>query len=327
MNENTNEILNVVYNVFGSERSEVRMHNRSRFQISYDCPVCDDGKGKGNLEINYNKLVMKCWSCGQLPGGLKGSLRKLIKDYGSNRDVKVYDEATQDHEYVKKQGFNPDYIPDIKLPKDYVRMATAKRNHEFLQAYNYLRGRGITDDLIAKYDIGYCSDGQYAGRIILPSYDKSGKLNFFVARTYFGQKQKYDNPIVEKTEVIINELNINWDSTVFIVEGMFDMIGLGLPNTVPLLGKELSDKLYDALLNKAKGYVVICLDPDATENAYRMYQKLDSTIQLNGRVRVIDLPMDKDIAKIREDYGKKGVLKCLKRMRQLEFEDKIKYDL
>lgn len=324
MIENTGEILNVVYSVMGSKSNN---HSASRFQISYDCPVCDDGRYKGNLEINYNKLVMKCWSCGSLPGGLKGPLRKIIKNYGSNRDLKLYDAATENHVYVKNSGFDINYIPNVKLPKEYIKMTGAKRDHRFLQAYDYLKRRGINDDLIQKYEIGFCDSGIYNGRIIIPSFTKAGKLNFFVARGYYGQKRKYDNPIVSKTEIIVNELNINWDSTIYIVEGMFDMIGLGLPNTIPLLGKELSPRLYYELITKAKGHVVICLDPDATQNAYRIYQKLDSSITLQNKVRVIDLPLNKDIAEINEEYGRKGVLKCLKKMRQLNLSEKIKYQL
>jgi len=319
-----NQVLNIIYNVFGNTPKK---HTRGRSQIAYDCPNCDHGQGKGNLEINYNKLVHKCWSCGDHPDGFKGSLRKLIKSQGSNRDLKLYDEVTEDHVYSTKKGFNLNYVPVIKLPNEYIRMSTAKRNNEFLQAYNYLRGRGINDELIEKYDIGFCNGGKYDGRIIIPSYDKKGNLNFFVARTYFGHKQKYDNPIVEKNEIIVNELNLNWDSTIYLVEGMFDMIGLGIENTIPLLGKELSPRLYYELLKKCNAYVVICLDPDATQNAYKIYQQLNSTLELNGRVRVIDLPMNKDIAKIREDYGERGVLKCIKKMRELELEDKILYNL
>lgn len=318
------EILGVIYSVFGAESKK---HNRNRHQIAYDCPNCDNGQRKGNLEINYNKLVQKCWSCCDHPDGLKGSLRKLIKTYGSRKDLKLYDDLTEDHEFISRKDFNENYVSNVKLPREYIRMVTAPKNYIYRQAYNYLKGRGINDQLIEKYDIGYCNDGKYDGRIIIPSYDKIGNLNFFVARSFVGHKQKYDNPEVEKTEVIINELSLNWDSTIYLVEGMFDMIGLGITNTIPLLGKELAPKLFNELIKKCKSYVIICLDPDATQNAYQIYQELDSTIELHGRVRVIDLPLKKDIAKIREDYGQKGVLKCIKNMRELELEDKTQYNL
>lgn len=323
--EVANDVLDVVYDVFGGKYHK---HQRTKHQISFNCPVCDDNKNKGNLEINYSKLLMKCWSCGENEDGLKGSLRKLIKLYGSKKDLKLYDEVTEGYVPVFDKGkFKENYKPDLKLPKEYIRMATAKRNREFLEAYNYLKGRGINDELIDKYDIGFCHDGKYGGRIIIPSYDKDGDLNYFVARSYTGSLLKYNNPEVAKTDIIVNQLAINWDSTIYIVEGMFDLVGLGIHNCVPLLGKVLPDKLYYELLKKAKGYVVICLDPDATKDAYRIYQRLQHSLELHDKVRVIDLPMNKDIAKIREDYGERGVLKCIKKARKLKLNDFIKYNL
>lgn len=319
----SNDVLNIIYNVFGTRYCK---HNSSKNQISYDCPVCDGGKHKGNLEINYGQLVMKCWKCHEEIHGLSGSLRTLVKQYGSKKDLQLYDVVTEDYRPVyDKKGFIENYKPNIKLPKEFIRMATAKRNREFFEAYNYLVTRGITDEAIDKYDIGYCTEGIYAGRIIIPSYDKDGDLNYFVARSYVGHFDAYKNPEVTKTEVIINNLAINWDSTVFIVEGVFDMIGLGVTNTIPLLGKVLHDKLFYEIITKAKGNIVICLDPDAIKNAIRMYKKLNDTVQLHNKVRIMILPGDDDISKINELYGRDGVIKEIRKARQLSFGDYIKY--
>ncbi len=234
-----NDVLGIIYNFFGSHSHN---HSRSKHQISYNCPVCDDGGNKGNLEINYHKLVMKCWKCCDDQDGLKGSLRKLVKSYGSQRDLKLYDEITEDYrpEYIKST-FTENYKPNIKLPKETIFMSGAIRDYTFMEAYNYLTMRGLNDEMISRYNIGYCNKGKYKGRIILPSYDKDGDLNYFVARSYIGHKQPYDNPEVSKTEIIVNQLSINWDSTVYLVEGMFDMMGIGIENTIPLLGKIMSD--------------------------------------------------------------------------------------
>jgi hypothetical protein len=43
---------------------ETRKHNEDTGQIAFDCPVCSgekgliDGDGKGNLEINYNRICL-----------------------------------------------------------------------------------------------------------------------------------------------------------------------------------------------------------------------------------------------------------------------------
>ena len=48
------------------------------------------------------------------------------------------------------------------------------------QAYNYLIKRGITDNIIDKYGIGFCDKGSFSGRIIIPSYDSKNQLNYFI---------------------------------------------------------------------------------------------------------------------------------------------------
>ncbi len=43
----------------------------------------------------------------------------------------------------------------------------------------------MPEDII-KYNIGFCNEGPYGGRVIIPSYDDNGKLNYFIARDYKG---------------------------------------------------------------------------------------------------------------------------------------------
>lgn len=317
------EILDVVYSVMGYD---FKKHNESTGQISYNCPVCDAGRNKGKLEINYNKLVMKCWSCQDSPDGLSGSLYSLIKEYGNKREIDAYREALKDFEYEDGYERQRDYVPNIFLPKTYQKITPNNLSHEMKQPYNYLIGRGITDKLIEKYEIGFCNSGFYNGRIIIPSYDKNSKLNFFVGRTYIGETPKYLNPEIIKYEVIINESNINWDSTIYLVEGMFDLIGLGVQNTIPLLGKTMSPRLYETLLEKSNGDIIILLDPDAKTYAYKIYKELEST-KLSDKIWIVDLPLNLDIAEIREKYGQAGVLKALKNVRKLTIDDYIDCEL
>ncbi len=111
-----------------------------------------------------------------------------------------------------------------------------------------------------------------------------------------------------------------------LLEGMFDFIGLGNDNCIPLLGKVLHNKIFKTLIDKAKGYVVILLDPDAKKNAYEIYQKLDGTA-LRGRVRLVDLPEGIDISELNATLGRSEVLKYLRKNRKLTVKDSIKFNL
>ena len=67
-----------------------------------------------------------------------------------------------------------------------------------------------------KYSIGYCTSGEYGGRVIIPSYSESNQLNYFIARSYDGNFYKYRNPEVSK-DVIFFENLINWNAPIILM--------------------------------------------------------------------------------------------------------------
>jgi DNA primase len=80
-----------------------------------------------------------------------------------------------------------------------------------------------------KYNIGYCEEGRYNNRIIVPSYDANGELNYFIARDINpNSKKKYDAPKCNKNELIGLEYFINWDVPVILCEGIFDAIAINV---------------------------------------------------------------------------------------------------
>ena len=80
-------------------------------------------------------------------------------------------------------------------------------------------------------------------------------------------------------------------------------------NAIPVLGKKVSDKLWNRLYDNAKKNIIICLDGDAWKDAQNLYRKLDGG-KLTGRIRLIKLPQDKDV-------GELGGIKDLKEIKLL----------
>ena len=109
-------------------------------------------------------------------------------------------------------------------------------------------------------------------------------------------KFKYKNPEAEKDKIIFNEYLIDWDKDIYLCEGPFD--ALFLDNSIPLLGKKMSDLLFETLYEKTKGKITIVLDGDAWEDAKRLYFKLSGG-KLYGKIKVVKLPVDSDIADMR----------------------------
>jgi DNA primase len=295
-------IVEILEDLFG----DYKMHNEVKCQISFDCPVCsyeikglDRGDGKGNLEINYKYKVYKCWSCAE-SHETHGSIYKLIKKYGNPKQLKKFTLLMPEDIGENKRVYNR-----IKLPKEFVSFKTVSNGIKLLpqykQAYNYLKSRNINDEIIEKYNIGFCYSGPYENRIIIPSYDEEFNLNYFVGRSYLTKtKLKYKNPEAQKEIIIWNEHLINWNERIYIVEGAFDSIFL--PNSIPMLGKYMSDHLFHKIYENCKKDIVIVLDPDAWSDAEKLYHKIHCG-KLMNKVFVIKLEGNKDIADLKGDLS------------------------
>lgn len=303
-------IVSILEDFLGSPRK----HNETTGQVSFDCPACSEdkgmpeGDGKGNLEVNYYKDVFKCWVCKDT-NDMYGTVSKLIKKYGNSKNLKEYKLFKPD---------TPEYTEykktiDLSLPEGFklLKNCTSK-DFKYNAAISYLYKRGITDDIIDKFNIGYTIKGKFFNRIIIPSYDANGDLNYFIARWFDkkNNKVKYLNPDVEKQTIIFNESKINWDATIYLVEGVTDHIVI--PNSTPLLGKVLSETLLEKLYDKACSYVVILLDNDALDDSINLYQKLNFG-KLKNRIKICHPPNGYDPSLINEKWGKRGILKLLRR--------------
>ena len=289
-------VIEILEDILGDSN----MHNDYKGQMSFDCPVCsydikglDHGDGKGNLEVNYKYNVFKCWVCAE-SHETHGSIFKLVKKFGNPKQLKNYLLLKPD----EGEDFSKRVYKTVKLPQDFIPFKEAseglKMTPYYKQAYNYIKSRNITDLMVQMYNIGFCYRGIYENRIIIPSYDCERRINYFIARSYLNRtKMKYKNPEAQKELIIFNEYLVDWNETIYIVEGAFDSIFI--PNAIPLLGKFMSDHLFHTLYEKVKGKIIIVLDPDAWNDAERLYHKLNCG-KLMGRVFAIKLEGDKDIA-------------------------------
>jgi DNA primase len=206
----------------------------------------------------------------------------------------------------------PEEVDEVKriykkvyLPKEFISFKDVsqglKMTPQYKQAWNYIKKRNITDEMIERFNIGFCYNGLYENRIIIPSYDTELTLNYFIARSYLSKtKLKYKNPEVQKEIIIWNEHLINWEERLYIVEGAFDSIFV--PNSIPMLGKFMSDNLFKTIYTSAKKDIVIVLDPDAWNDATKLYHKMNCG-KLMGRVFVVKLEGNEDIADLKGDLS------------------------
>jgi DNA primase len=306
-------------NILESFLGECKGHNEDTGQSKFDCPACSaekgmsEGDGKGNLEINYNRSLFKCWAC-QDTNNMHGSVIKLIKRYGTKKSLRDYLLVKPDAEIQYEKEYKEIIVT---LPEGFKALSECtSKDYKSDLAKKYLYDRGINDEIIKEFNIGYTFRGKYYNRVIFPSYDINGKLNYFVARWFSKEKTrlKYINPEAEKQEIIFNEGKLNLDATIYLVEGVTDHVVT--PNSIPLLGKYLPLNFLELLHDYASSYIVIVLDDDAYTDALNLYQQLNFG-KLRNRIRVVRCPEGYDPSKIYEKLGPKGITKLLMSARQI----------
>lgn len=252
----------------------------SNDNVAFHCPFCNHHKKK--LEVNVRSQRWHCWICNA--GGHKISIlgRKLNLD---RQKISKIIQLTNDIDHLPNKTSTNTAV--LTLPQDFRPLwHFDKASPEYRNAVFYLRSRNINIQDILKYRIGYADKGLYSGKIIIPSFDANGNLNYFVSRAYYEDDlQKHRNPNTSK-DIIGFELHINWNMPIVLVEGAFDAIAIKR-NAIPLFGKTISNTLKRRIVERGVKTIYICLDNDAKKQALEACEYFMS----NGiDVYLVDLP-------------------------------------
>lgn len=248
-----------------------------RYQISTGgrefkclCPKCGDVSrpDKIKMSVRLDKDVWHCWVC-----DLKGrSVARLIRmvnpamaagyqnEFGS---VKLDDHAEQ---FVK-----------CELPKDFKLVMSNLHDPDAKRIRRYSHARGLSDSDLWRFRVGYSIALQK--RMILPSFDEEGSLNYWTARRVDDNPDyRYINAKVPKTQFVVGELDLDWSQEeIVLVEGPFDLIKCSLLNATCLLGSTLNED--SVLFKKLIAYpekIVLALDADARTKQDKIAQLLMS---------------------------------------------------
>ena len=261
-----------------------KSHKRARDNYAFHCPFCNHRKPK--LEINMatneeGQNPWECWVCQTRGRTIRSLLRQLKTPREQAKDILKYLPKGAQIEYRQ--------LSILELPKEFQLLHKASSTSVVANIVKkYLYDRGLDDFDFIKYSIGYCTSGEYGGRVIIPSYTESGQLNFFIARTYEGNYFKYRNPEASK-DIIFFENLINWNVPIILCEGVFDAIAIKR-NAIPILGKSISTSLYKKIITSPLTDVYVALDKDAKDRALQISEQL---LNQGKRVFMVDMP-DKD---------------------------------
>lgn len=200
-----------------------------------------------------------------------------------------------------------------------------------VEALQYLRNRGVSDDLIEKFQIGWYPPNRYvpnrnpllAGRIIFPIFDEYGDVRAFSGRPVKWSKgdsvPKYFHESYPKGYFLYG-LNLAWRKIlhlnwVVLVEGQTDVIAChrsGLTNTVGVMGSYLKYEGFTKVSRFCDRFILMFDQDEAgiecsekTEKLLESYGKTNITV----RLKTNDGGFDPD--EFAKKYGDKAIGKAV----------------
>lgn len=280
----TSDKLNFIERLFGAGKLA---HNGR--DIAVRCPICAPlDRSKKKLAIRVEDDLVHCWVC----GFRARSLVTLIKKYGTQQLMNEYrnrfmpvDPGSTRCVFI---SVDEEAQRAVKLPDDFKLLALASDVDPDVRAVKrYCSSRGLTRDDLWFFKIGVSNEPRWRRRVIVPSFNASGEINYFVARAVDDSRRpKYDNPDVDRVPIIFNEINVDWSKRVVLCEGAFDSFKCG-ENAVPMLGSDLNEQsaLFNAIVAHSTP-VVLALDGDMwNTKTPRLASKL---MEYDVDVKVVD---------------------------------------
>jgi len=275
----------------------------TRGWLKSDCPICG-AEYKFGIHLRDNRT--NCFVCGYNQSPI--NLVMHLEDESYFNAIKIV-EQNKEARYYEKPVEILEKVPVI-LPKGFRIASSSASTILGKRAYHYLtKVRGFSAIQVKKLKFGYVLDSQstYYNHVIIPYY-RGRKLVYFQARN-MGIGPKFNNPKVEdfglsKKTIIYNVDAIYRYSEISIVESAFNAATIS-PKASAILSKTASPYQLD-ILNKAPVEIYnIILDPDAYDKALKLALFLVS----NHKVRVIRMPIEKDV----NDMGYKYTMKAIDR--------------
>lgn len=291
--------LNFIQSQFGKGNI-----SRDGNDVTVSCPFCKE-TSKKKLAISLETWKYHCWVCSSRGNSLVSALKKFkskdVVDYYRthflNASLLTIDEDAQDEKVFLPDGFKP------------LASISSTRHPDIKAAIRYLSRRGFTERDLWKYRVGITTEGRHTRRVIFPSLDHEGELNYYLGRSIDEKsKYRYINANTDKTAIVFNDIDVDWDKTIYLVEGIFDLISLG-ENGTCLLGSSLTENslLFKKIVAN-ESHVTLCLDSDMTQKVGKIADLLTS---YGCRVSVMDTSAAKDISEMtlaQREHAKSSII-------------------
>jgi ribosomal protein L37AE/L43A len=229
------------------------------------CPFCKhhDAK-KRKLAVRLADGVTHCWVC----NWSAKSPAKLVSVLGAHKLLPDLTRAFGDGGPAVEDE-PVESVAEAELPSDFTLVCdeidNGVRNPDKLDCIEYLKKRGVSYAAAKHFRLGVSATGAFRRRVVFPSFDAAGELNYVTARAIDDSTTfKYFNTQRQRSSLVFNEVDVSWSRELVLVEGPFDLTSCVGMNAVPMLGSWLDENylLFNRIvLNRTP--VCLAFDPDA----------------------------------------------------------------
>jgi hypothetical protein len=280
-------------------------HRGRGHEIKVNCPFCGDKEMKGTLWLtNTYRWCYTCWraSCRCADHGILATkwLKEVnpslhqeyldeIKSYGKKDKketdaLKVLIERQREDDAIKqKKMLESDMEKDKQATKFFKKIT---KPGQFQQAaVEFCKKRMIPEEVWKKFY--YCDEGKYHGRVIIPFYDKDGKIVFFQGRTLDGSKAKYMSRVGHTA--LYNWDFIDKSKAIAVLEGPIN--AMFVENGTATVGAGSSGGL-DEQLKDLDCWYIFDNDDAGRKHAYKKVQEGKPVFMWNTFIFSYNLPRD-----------------------------------
>jgi DNA primase len=258
------------------------------------CPQCNRPKLYVNPELRN-------WICFYCDEG--GGIRSLFRKLGLEHEEEAASEFARLR--AKARGIVKPAPAPVKrshaLPDSFEILKPTSTGLFADVTRQYLHKRGVTDEIIEKWSIGYCTAGKLTGHVIIPVTDMEGTIISYQARRLLGQGPKSYNPPGDAGLLF----NLNYARSypgLVLVEGPFDAMAVHTVmwknhqpvSAVALMGTGISEEsaaIIGRILKPSMAWVMLDPDMDISRG-----HKIGAFLVRNGvsEVRVASASSDPD---------------------------------
>jgi len=263
--------------------------NRKGDQLTGSCPI-HDGSNPSQFSASLTKNAFHCFSSNC---GAQGNVLDFV---ALKEDISVREAALKIQTWFNletgkdppQEKEEPDPPSAEKAEKDAPNPPLTFRLKNLEPDHPYLEARGLTEEAIDYFGLGFCSRGMMQGRIAIPIHNERRELVAYAGRTVTEiskENPKYKLPPNFKKSLVVYNLHQVHGDHLVLVEGFFDVFRLwqaGVKNAVALMGSSMSVEQEVLILEKIgiHGRLTLVFDGDdagqtcTKEVAARLIQKI-----------------------------------------------------